>query len=467
MLRIPTFLSLLFLAPLPAFSAEKPNVLLVFVDDMGWGDFSCFGDKTVQTQNIDQMAKEGVRFEQFYVNSPICSPSRTAITTGQYPQRWKISSYLSNREDNKRRGMAQWLDLKAPVLAGILHKAGYTTGHFGKWHMGGQRDVGEAPLIAEYGFDKTLTNFEGLGPRVLPLLNAFDGKPPKRYDLGSASLGHGPITWKDRSLVTQSFTSAALDFIKDAEKKDQPFYVNLWPDDVHSPFFPPSDRRGDGSKRQLFHGVLDTMDEQFAPIFDYIRNDEKLRNNTLVVICSDNGPEPGAGSAGPFRGHKGELFEGGVRSSLIAWGPKFIPADKQGTTNTSSVFAAIDFAPTILKITGTPVPDEVKYDGEALPDILLGKSDASRSAPLFFRRPPDRPGPKNARLPDLSVRDGDWKLLCQYDGSKPKLFSMKNDREETKNVAEKHPKIVKELTEKVLAWNATMPTDNGPELGKN
>ena len=270
---------------------RRPNVLLVFVDDLGWGDFSCFGNQETETRNIDRLAAEGIRFEQFYVNSPICSPSRTAISTGQYPQRWRINSYLDNRQRNEDRGVAQWLDPRAPMLARMLHGAGYATGHFGKWHMGGQRDVGDAPLISEYGFDASLTNFEGLGDRVLPLLDAYDGQPPKKYALGSDQLGRGQIAWERRSEVTARFVDAALGFIQQAEGEGKPFYVNLWPDDVHSPFFPPADRRGDGKPRSLYLGVLKTMDEQLAPLFDYIRSSEKLRDNTLVLICGDNGPD--------------------------------------------------------------------------------------------------------------------------------------------------------------------------------
>ena len=201
---------MLSLAAPPLVAGDRPNIILVFIDDMGWGDLSSFGNPEVTTENVDRLATEGLRFEQFYVNSPICSPSRTAISTGQYPQRWRITSYLSNRAANDERGMAQWLDPEAPMLARMLQKAGYATGHFGKWHLGGQRDVGEAPLITEYGFDASLTNFEGLGPRILPLLDAYDGRPPKRYALGSDTLGRGPIAWEDRSQVTASFVSAAL-----------------------------------------------------------------------------------------------------------------------------------------------------------------------------------------------------------------------------------------------------------------
>ncbi len=450
----------------PAARESGPNIILVFIDDMGWGDFSCFGNRAVETQNIDRLAREGIRFEQFYVNSPICSPSRVAISTGQYPQRWRITSYLANRKNNERRGMAQWLDLKAPMLARLLKAKGYATGHFGKWHMGGQRDVGDAPLITEYGFDASLTNFEGLGPRVLAIKDAYDGKPTRRHTLGSDKLGRGAITYVDRSKVTESFTSAALAFIKRAEKDGKPFYVNVWPDDVHSPFFPPKARRGDGKKRTLYHGVLDTMDEQLGVLFGYVRSKKSLRDNTLILICSDNGPEKGAGSAGPFRGFKTMLYEGGVRSSLIAWGPGLLEAESAGKTNTSSVFAAIDLVPSLLAIAAVDVKKGAAFDGETLPGVLLGKSDASRKQPIFFRRPPDRDkfyGVKD--LPDLAVRDGRFKLLCEYDGSEPQLYDLAADQAETKNLADKKPKVVSRLTKTLLAWHKSMPADRGADYG--
>lgn len=437
-------------------------MIVVFIDDMGWGDLSCFGNKDVETQNIDRLATEGIRFEQFYVNSPICSPSRTAISTGQYPQRWRITSYLSNRKSNEQRGMAQWLDPQAPMLARIFKQAGYATGHFGKWHMGGQRDVGEGPLIPEYGFDASLTNFEGLGPRVLPLKDAYDGKPPKKHALGSDKLGRGKITWEDRSKITASFTSAALDFVKQAEAKKHPFYVNVWPDDVHSPFFPPQRRRGDGVKRTLYHGVLDTMDEQLGVLFDFIRGDKKLRGNTLILVCSDNGPEQGAGSAGKFRGFKTHLYEGGIRSPLIVWGPGLINADKAGSVNKGSVFAAIDLVPSLLAIAGVETPANIAFDGEALPKVLVGQSNASRSRPLFFRRPPDRDAFYGVHdLPDLAVRDGKWKLLCEYDGSDVSLFDLNTDPREANSRANEHPGVVQRLTKALLAWHASMPPDGG------
>lgn len=446
---------------------RRPNVIVVLIDDMGWSDLSCFGGQTMTTENIDRLAKEGLRFTNFYVNAPICSPSRVALSTGQYPHRWKITSYLAYRKDNNERGMAQWLDPKAPVLARELKDAGYNCGHFGKWHMGGQRDVGEAPLISAYGFDKSLTNFEGLGPRVLPLKDAYDGKPPMKHGLGSGTLGHGPIRWQDRSTITATFVKEAIGFIDEAQAADKPFFVNLWPDDVHSPFFPPEALRKptDGSKRALYYAVLKAMDEQLAPLFDRVRNDPQLRENTLIVLVSDNGPEEGSGQCNPLRGAKGWLYEGGVRSPLIVWGPGLMDPKAIGATNETSVLCALDLNRSFYEITGTPLPKDVAFDGENLAGTLLGKEQKSRTAPIFWRRPPDRPGTKDNPNPDLAVRLGQWKFLMQYDGSCPQLYDLHADVSETQNLAGKHLEVCQQLKQQITEWNKTLPADAGdPEF---
>jgi uncharacterized sulfatase len=370
---------------------ERPNVIVVLIDDMGWGDLSCYGGEGARTEHVDRLAAEGLRFTQFYVNSPICSPSRVALTTGQYPQRWRVTSFLASRRTNRRRGMAHWLDPQAPVLARELQKAGYATGHFGKWHMGGQRDVGDAPPISAYGFDRSLTNFEGLGPRVLPLLDTHDGRPPAPHALGSDRLGRGPVRWEDRSVVTAAFVEEAVRFIDRAQSDGRPFYVNLWPDDVHSPFFPPralrerAEREG-GGKRSLYHAVLDAMDAQLGVLFDWVREDPDLRRSTLILVMSDNGPEPGAGSSAPLRGAKGSLYEGGVRSPLIVWGPGLLAEVVAGTVDDASVFCALDVNRSLYSICSVDPPEGATLDGEDLADMLLGRARRGRSSPIFWRR---------------------------------------------------------------------------------
>lgn len=452
-------LGLLFAgAPLSsAAPSGKPNIVVVLIDDMGWGDLSCYGGKA-PTPAIDRMAKEGIRFTSFYSNAPICSPSRVALTTGQYPQRWRITSFLENRQSNTRRGMAQWLDPKAPVLARELKKAGYATGHFGKWHMGGQRDVGDAPLITEYGFDKSLTNFEGLGPRVLPLLGGEGGK---KHDLGSGKLGHGPIQWEDRSVITASFVKDAVKFIDESQSAGKPFFINLWPDDVHSPFFPPEELRKKNGKRALYQAVVTTMDKQLATLFDRIRGDAKLRDNTMVVILSDNGPEPGAGTAEPLKGAKGALYEGGIREPLIVWAPGLMKEGNTGKTNSASALCSVDLNRSFYTITGVSAPEGTKPDGEDFSATLVGKEERQRSAPIFWRRPPDRPGPPEARFPDMAVRDGKWKAHVSYDGKKVALFDLAKDESESRDVAAENPEIASRLGKATLDWNVTLPADAG------
>ncbi|MDF2440423.1 MAG: hypothetical protein JWN98_1407, partial [Abditibacteriota bacterium] len=216
-------------------------------------------------------------------------------------------------------------------------------------------------------------------------------------------------------------------------------------------------KRGDGSKKALYHGVLETMDEQLGPLFNFIRHSEKLRNNTLILFASDNGPEPGAGSAQPLRGTKAQLYEGGVREPLIVWAPGLLPADQRNATNTRTVISGIDFLPSLLPIAGVKVPAEVTFDGIDLSEALLGKAETVRQQPLFWKRPPDRPGPPRAPLPDLAVRDANWKLLVQENGARPELFDLGIDPGETTNLAAAQPAVVQRLQQVVLAWNQTLP----------
>ena len=215
-------------------------------------------------------------------------------------------------------------------------------------------------------------------------------------------------------------------------------------------------------KRGLYHSVLESMDRQFGKLFDRIRSDPKLRDNTLILVCSDNGPEAGAGSAGRFRGSKAMLYEGGIRSPLVVWGPGFTDPEKAGTANRTSYFSAIDIAPTLLTIAGVSAPSGTAFDGVSMHETLLGRSEASRGQPLFFRRPPDRASFSGDRsLPDLAVRDGRWKLLCTYDGSSPQLYDLTADPSEEKNLADTEPVETARLTAATVAWHRSLPADNG------
>ena len=293
-----------------------------------------------------------------------------------------------------------------------------------------------------------------MGAKLLPLTKRPGGKVGKIW--GGATILGEPVIWMQRSEITTGFIDAALPFMDKAQADGKPFYINLWPDDVHSPFWPPLDKWGN-DKRELYLGVLEAMDEQFGKLFNYVRDNDKLRNNTLILVCSDNGCEKGAGQAGPLKGYKTHLYEGGIRSSLVAWGPGLMPKNARGTRNKGSLFSAIDIAPSLLKLTGARAPTNTDYDGEDVLDTILGKSQASRKAPIFYGRPPDR---KNFygfnNLPDLAMRSGKWKLLCDFDGGRPELFDIPADPGESKNLAAQHPELVDGMKKKVLAWYARM-----------
>jgi hypothetical protein len=439
----------------------RPNIVFILVDDMGYGDLSCTGNKDVNTANIDRLAAEGIRVAQFYVNSPICSPSRVAFTTGQYPARHLINSYLDSRERNRARGMRDFLDPEAPCIARAFEEAGYATAHFGKWHMGGGRDVDDAPLPQAYGFQESLVSFEGLGDRVLP---------PGGLPAQSERLGQGAISRAPKHRLTEIYVNRAIDFVK--ENQDGPFYVHLWLNDVHDPHetregrVAKYERFKDNPFRQRFYAVLDEMDGQIGRLVAAI-DSLGLARRTLIVLTSDNGPtawpsyyrrghDPPGSTAG-FRGRKWSLYEGGIRMPLIARWKGTIPA---GKVNRQTVMAAVDLFPTVAKLAGIETPD-VDFDGEDLSAALLGHEPV-RTKPIFWEYGRDgtylQPGKPTDQSPNLAVREGQWKLLVEHDGSRLELYDLSQDTSETNNVAERHPEIAERLSGQLLAWRKSLPS---------
>jgi arylsulfatase A-like enzyme len=443
-----------------AADAPHPNILFIFIDDLGYGDLSCTGNRDVETPHIDRLAAQGVRFTQFYVASPICSPSRVGITTGQYPARHLIHSYIAGSRQNRARGMRNWLDPKAPCIARAFQQAGYATGHFGKWHMGGGRDVGDAPLPKVYGFDESLVSFEGLGDRILP---------PGGLGDQSAKLGRGKIRRVPKYRQTQIYVDRTIDFIKRRGKK--PFYVHLWLNDVHDPHQPDPKSLANFARfaktpaLQKFYAVLVKMDRQIGRLLRFL-DDERLAESTLVVLTSDNGPtawpryyrqriEP-PGSTGGLRGRKWSLYEGGIRMPLIVRWKGKIPA---GRVNKTSVIAAVDFFPTFCKIAGV-TPPKAAFDGEDMSAAFLGGTP-KRTKPIFWEYGRDatylRPGKKSDQSPSCAVREGNWKLLANADGSRVELYDLATDPHESRNLAMKRPAVSKRLTAKLLGWRKSLP----------
>ena len=439
------------LAPGAASGIEdrRPNVIVILADDLGPGDLSCYGG-SIPTPHIDRMAKEGVRFTRYYSAAPICSPSRCGLITGQFPARWRITSYLQTRAGNRACGQADFLDPKAPSLPRALKAAGYRTVHVGKWHLGGGRDVVAPPRFAAYGYDSGRGTWES--PEPDPHLTARDW-------IWSAD---DLVKRWQRTAWMCGMAHGCLD-----GNPDRPCFVNLWLDDPHTPWVPSADDQtvgkdgratGRGDTKERLRGVMVQLDRQVGKLLDSLRNNRAGRP-TIVLFLSDNGPLPSfqrARTVG-LRGSKLSLYEGGVRLPFIAWGPGIVPA---GVTNDATVLAAVDLFPTLCRLCGAPLPAGYEGDGEDMSPALLGKSPR-RTRPLFWEygrndRSFDYPGGDD-RSPNLAVLDGDWKLLVNDDGRGPELYHLASDPKEARNRIADEPIVARRLLDAVLNWRKSLP----------
>lgn len=438
----------------------QPNIIIIFIDDMGYGDLGCYGLADAPTPNIDRFADQGLRLTQFYVNAPICSPSRVALNTGMYPHQWGVNNYLAASGLNHERGMPDFLDPGAPTMARMFQGAGYATAHFGKWHMGGGRDVDYAPPPQAYGFDESLVSFEGLGDRVL--INN-DGLSQR-----SAELGNGEIQWADKHELTGIYVDHAIDFIDRSVSAGSPFYVHVFPNDVHDPLLPADDdldryaEISDNVAVRRYYAVIDAMDRELGRLFDHLE-ECGLAEDTIVILTSDNGPTAWAsyyrdGGEAPgwtdgLRGRKWSLYEGGIREPFIIRWPGHVP---DGAVDDQTVMAAFDLFPTLSALTGVDLPEGAPLDGLDRSGALLGEPISERGEAIYWEYGLSdrsiRPGLEIDRSPILAVRDGDWKLLMNPDGSDIELYNLATDRGESDNLAASHPQIVESLRPGLERW---------------
>lgn len=445
---------------IPRIHAQQitPDVIIIFIDDMGYGDLSCYGNSQVQTRNIDNLASKGTRFMQFYANSPVCSPSRVAMLTGQYPARHRFYTYLADRKKNKENKMPDFLPATTFTLAKMMQANGYATGHFGKWHLGGGRDVGDAPLPVEYGFDKSFTSFEGLGDRTVHLDDDLNKQ--------SAKLGKGNIVEAPQHRQTEMYVDSALAFVR--ANKDKPFFIHLFPNDVHDAYNPVE---GSSEKfasvtadihQQKFLATLQELDKQVGRMMDELEEMNRLQN-TLIIFTSDNGPtdwpsyyknggEPPC-SAGDLHGRKWSLYEGGIRVPFIAVWPGKIPA---GKINSVSVMSVVDLLPTIASMTKTKIPRGYQSDGTDLSAVLLGKKQKPAKDLYWYYNNNPVPGKQSNISPLLAIRSGKWKLLMNPDGSDQQLYNLDFDHLETKNLVQDQKQLVETLSNKLKTWYQSM-----------
>lgn len=415
-----------------AVNSQKPNIIFIYADDWGYGDLSCHGHSTITTPNLDKLAQEGTEFLQFNVCNPVCSPSRTAIMTGRFPARFFVHQHFADHDLNMSRDMPDWLDPEVPMLPGIFKNAGYSTAHYGKWHLT-NAGVKDPPPPSEYGYDDSRV-FNGPGPQV--------GVP-----IGVA---------------TGSCVDYAMDFIR--QHKNGLFFINLWIHESHQPIEPPQEAKDEyvnvDEPYRTYYACISYADTELGRLFQFLK-EESLDSTTLVIFSSDNGPEESRvdpenklwysrGETGGLRGQKRSLHEGGVGLPFIVHWPGKVPA---GTFNNATNLAGIDMVPTLCAIAGIDLPEGYESDGENLSDAFFG-SPLKRTKPVFWEW---RGTSHGENWPRLAVRSGDWKLLSTYDDSQQTLYNIQANRKEENDSSGFYPAFTDSLFNLALSWKQTLP----------
>ena len=425
-------------------AASQPNVVIIFIDDMGYGDIGPYGATKQKTPRLDRMAKEGMKLTSFYA-APVCSVSRAQLLTGCYGARIDVPFVYGP-------GSAEGLNPKEHTIAERLKELGYATKCIGKWHVGDQ----PAFLPTKQGFDSYFgvpysndmqRKSTESGKSVVPLL-----RDDKVVEL---------LTDEEQSRIVERYTEEAVRFI--TEHKEKPFFLYLPHTAIHTPIFPGEKFQGKSANGQLGDWI-EELDWSTGRVLDTL-NKLKLAENTLVIFTSDNGPwlikEKDSGCAGPLRGGKGSTWEGGVRVPTIAWWPgKIAPG-----SSVDAIAGTIDLLPTAVAVAGGTVPAQPVIDGRDLSPLLLGKTtDSPRGVHYYF-----------SRYEIQAVRQGPWKLalkaqietmgrpaLPDAQGNEPRLYNLGQDIGEKTNVAETNPEIVAKLTALAEKMSAEIGGSNPP-----
>ena len=425
-----------------ASAAERsPNVVIIYCDDLGYGDLGCFGHPTIRTPEMDRMAAEGMKLTQFYSAAPVCTPSRAAILTGRLPVR---SGMCSNKRRVLFPNSKGGLPASEITLAEALRTKGYATGCIGKWHLGHREEF----LPTNNGFD----SYFGI-----PYSNDMDqtaeaprGREifwhPKTEYFNVPLLRDTKIIERpaDQTTITRRFTEEAVKFIE--THREQPFFLYLAHSMPHVPLFT-SEKFVGASRRGLYGDVIEELDWSVGQVLQSLRA-SGLQENTVVFFSSDNGPwlifnEQG-GSAGLLREGKGSTWEGGMREPTIAWWPGTIKPQSVSM----QVASTMDIFATACNLAGAEVPQERTMDSYDLTPVLRGEGDSVREVLFYYR---------DAEL--FAVRKGPWKAhYFTQDGygqakpathNPPLLFNLEADPSEKYNVASQHADVLKELEQTV------------------
>lgn len=446
-LRTLWVLALAFVFAPPMFAAEKPNLIIIYADDMGYGDLGCYGHPTIRTPNLDRMAAEGMRFTQFYSAAEVCTPSRAALLTGRYPVRSGMAHYQYRVLRNNSAG---GLPKEEVTLPELLKERGYATGMVGKWHLGHLPEH----LPPHHGFDF----YFGL-PFSNDMMPAPDAPPGRdKFYAEKNEYWRTPLirgtniieAQPDQRQLTRRYTEEAVKFIR--AKKRAPFFLYFAHTFPHVPLFASQAFHG-RSPAGLYGDVIEELDWSVGQVLEALRA-EKLDRKTLVFFSSDNGPwlifNHHGGSAGPLREGKGSTWEGGMRVPGIAWWPGKIPA---GVVQ-REVATTMDLFPTAVKLAGAKLPN-VPLDGVDISPLLFNTGKIERDAFFYYR---------GEQL--YAARLGPWKAhfitRSAYGPDKPEthdpplLFQLEVDPGERFNRATNQLEVLARISEAVQRHRAAL-----------
>ncbi|MBX2850201.1 MAG: sulfatase [Phycisphaeraceae bacterium] len=412
----------------PAPDAPRPNIVLIMADDLGYGDLSCYGSDFINTPHIDALAKGGIRFTDYHSNGAVCSPTRAALMTGRYPQRTGVEGVITAKS---HRGVG--LPLEEVTIAEVLKDAGYATAMFGKWHLGYD--------IKKFGPQRQgFETFEGFVSGNVDYFNKIDQEGHKDWYIGD-ELKHVD------GYVTDLINDGAVDWIGEhvKENKDKPFFLYLAHGAPHYPMQGPNDNgfREVGKKirempkdvKGTYRAMIESMDEGIGRVVAELDR-QALRENTLIIFTSDNGQASRyGGSAGPLRGQKGTVYEGGHRVPMIMHWPSGISGD----TSRAGLIVGMDLFPTFASMAGADMPKGLTLDGVDLQAVSRGDIPGGGRVAHWIH------GSNHA------IRRGDWKLVMNA-STKPELYNLNEDLGEKNNLADQHPERVQQMDEAHNAW---------------
>ncbi len=447
---------LVLLFPVMSVAAvQRPNFIFLLVDDLGWGDFGCYGAEFYETPNIDKLASEGMQFSNGYAACTVCSPSRAAILTGCYPARLKLTDWITGHKKPYAKlsvpDWQTWMDHERILLPEALKEAGYATAFLGKWHlMPNGLDNFDEHYPTSHGFDVNIGGREWGQPKG-------PGKYFSPFDMPNLDDG------KSGDFLTDKLTDAALDFL-DSTDKETPFLMYFSYYTLHGPIMcPPELEEKYKAKAETFDnrkneylnprraGMVESLDNSVGRIMAKL---DKLgvTDDTVVILTGDNGGNYDETTAG-LKGFKGFSHEGGTREPFIV---KWPGKTKPGSACDEMVIGT-DFYPTLLEMAGLKQRPEQHQDGVSLVPLLTGPSTSLNREALYWHYPH-----YHRTKPYGAIRQGDWKLIEFFEDGQLELYNLKDDSQERTNLAVSQPEKAELLLAELKAWRKSVGAQEMP-----